>query len=74
LVLIGVLIAFGGLKAKDLFNRANPIVSRTNIIRPDSTEQSLIYQPKEEGFDFAFGLQKELDPRIGFFTVREVIR
>lgn len=74
LVLIAILIAFTVLKAVDLFKRANPIVSRTSIIRPDNTEESLTYSPQDEGFDFSFGLKKQLDPRYGFFTVREVSR
>ncbi len=75
IILFAVLISFGGLKANDLFKKKNPIVSRTNILRADPLpNQILTYDPQIDGFDFSFGLNKQLDPRIGFFSVREVTR
>ena len=75
LILFAVLISFGGLKANDLFKKKNPIVSRTNILRENPlSNDSLSYDPQIHGFDFSFGLYNQLDPRIGFFSVREVSR
>jgi hypothetical protein len=46
LILFAVLIAFGGLKADDLFNKKNPIVSRRNILRLEpAVNQTLSYDP-----------------------------
>lgn len=33
-----------------------------------------IFQPQETGFDFAFGLNSQLDPSYGYFTVRQLGR
>ncbi len=35
IILFAVLISFGSFKANDLFEKKNPIVSRTNILRPN---------------------------------------
>ncbi len=46
LFLFAILISFGGFKANDLFKKKNPIVSRTNILRPDPPiNQTLSYDP-----------------------------
>jgi hypothetical protein len=46
LLLFGVLISFGGFKANDLLKKKNPIVSRTNILRPEpAVNQTLSYDP-----------------------------
>ncbi|CDW76970.1 UNKNOWN [Stylonychia lemnae] len=35
-------------------------------------QDGLGFRPQEQGFDFAFGLNKDLDSSIGYFTVRQV--
>jgi hypothetical protein len=35
IILFAVLISFGSFKANDLFEKKNPIVSRTSILRPN---------------------------------------
>ena len=53
-----------------LVSRKNPSVTRTTGIR--SPEEEEVFRPQEQGFDFAFGLRKPLDPSIGYFTVKYI--
>ncbi|CDW90251.1 UNKNOWN [Stylonychia lemnae] len=68
--LIVVLLGFSIFKAYYLFSRFNPEVSKVSLLRDMSDGE--IFQPQDSGFDFAFGLNSELDPRIGYFTVRQL--
>ncbi|CDW73064.1 UNKNOWN [Stylonychia lemnae] len=68
-VLILVLLGFSIFKAYNMLNRVNPEFSRVSLIR-DMTQEE-IFLPQLSGFDFAFGLNEDLDPRIGHFTVKQ---
>lgn len=37
-----------------------------------SPEEDEPFRPQDYGFDFAYGLKKELDPSIGFFTAKYI--
>jgi hypothetical protein len=52
--LFAVLIGFSAFRAVDVFRKLNPMVSRTSFLRME--DDSLPYDPKNEGFDFAFGI------------------
>lgn len=63
------MLVYTGFRFYYFVNRLNPNIAKTSLIR-DAAED-LPFNPVEMGFDFAFGLQKPLDPSIGFFTVRQ---
>lgn len=67
-ILILILLGFGIFKAYYLFSRFNPEVTKISLLRDMSLGE--VFDPKETDFDFAFGLNSELDPTIGHFTVR----
>ena len=69
IILIAVLISFTALKFIQLFQRLNPTVSRTTVLRPES-QDGVGYFPRDQGFDLSFGLNQPLDPTIGYFTTR----
>ncbi|CDW83128.1 UNKNOWN [Stylonychia lemnae] len=68
-VLVLILLGFSIFKSIYLFSRYNPEVSKVSLIRDMTLGE--IFKPQETGFDFAFGLNKDLDPRIGHFTIRQ---
>ncbi|TNV82719.1 hypothetical protein FGO68_gene2428 [Halteria grandinella] len=53
-----------------MVNRWNPGVAKTTLIRGADEDEP--FSPSESGFDFAFGIGKDLPKDIGFFTVRHV--
>jgi hypothetical protein len=61
------MITYAIIRFSGMVNRNNPQISKYSLIR--LPEEDLSFSPKESGFDFAFGLTKNLDPSIGFFTV-----
>ncbi len=68
--LFGILIGFSVFRTVDVFKKLNPMVSRTTFLRFEDDE--ITYDPRSEGFDFAFGLKDlnhSIDPSFGFFTV-----
>lgn len=67
-VLIVILLIYSAYRVFYLVNRYNPTVSKTTLIR--GPEDDLPFKPQEYGFDFAFGLERKLDPDYGFFTLR----
>jgi len=73
--LFSILIGFSVFRAVDVFKKLNPMISRTSFLRFEDDEVS--YNPKTQGFDFAFGLQgleHPLDPALGFYTIQYVTR
>jgi hypothetical protein len=73
--LFAVLIGFSAFRAVDVFRKLNPMVSRTSFLRME--DDSLPYDPKNEGFDFAFGIlgsNEALDPSLGFMSAQYVTR
>ena len=46
--------------------RMDPLFTMSSLrIGPDEDD---LFKPQESGFNFAFGLQSPLDPKIGYFT------
>jgi hypothetical protein len=69
LLLLILMIVYGAIKANILFNRLYPNISmQTQIIDLDLEPQ---LTPSEYGFDIAFGLGDTLDPKYGYYDVRE---
>ncbi|CDW87303.1 UNKNOWN [Stylonychia lemnae] len=71
LMLIMLLLSYGVFKAVFMFNRMNPSVQKVSLLRDMS--DGLIFKPQDLGFDFAFGLSQNLEPSIGYFTVRQQV-
>jgi len=67
-VLILILLAYSAYRLFFLVNRFNPTVSKTTLIR--DPEEDMPFRPQDFGFDFSFGLVKQLDPSYGYFTLR----
>ena len=67
-VLIVILLAYTSYRIYYLVNRNNPTISKTTFIRDPSQEEE--FRPQDLGFDFAFGLEKALEPSVGHFTLR----
>ncbi len=68
-LLILILVGFSIFKAYNLFKLVNPDISKVSLMRDMS--DGTIFKPQEYGFDFAFGLTTDLDPRMGHFTVKQ---
>eukprot|EP00347_Sterkiella_histriomuscorum_P017701 403348330 len=71
-ILILVLTGYGAFKAYYLFSRFNPEITKISLLRDMSLGE--VIDPSSSEFDFAFGLNSELDPSIGYFTVRQLGR
>eukprot|EP00347_Sterkiella_histriomuscorum_P019663 403340763 len=71
-VLIAILLGFGIFKAFYLFSRYNPEITKISLLRDMSLGE--IFDPTSSDFDFAFGLNNELDPSIGYFTAKQLGR
>lgn len=56
LFLIAILIAFSAYRFVDVFDRRNPTMSRTTLLRPVEID-SIPFYPTKEGFDLVFGLK-----------------
>ncbi|CDW88099.1 accessory gland protein [Stylonychia lemnae] len=69
-ILILLLLGFSIFKTIYFFSRFNPDLSKVTLMRDMRSSES--YRPQETGFDFAFGLNSDLDPRIGYFTVKQI--
>ncbi|CDW73837.1 UNKNOWN [Stylonychia lemnae] len=72
LILIITLMSYGIYKGQLLFNKYNPNISKVSLIR--DMGDGLEFQPAHTGFDFAIGLQKELDPSYGHITINDIIQ
>ncbi len=55
------------MRFTDMVSRNNPSIAKYSLIRLPS--EDVPFSPQESGFDFAFGLSKQLDPSIAYFTV-----
>ena len=70
-VILFIMTAYTVYRLVYMVNRWNPSVAKTTLIR--SAEEDEPFNPTESGFDFAFGLLKDLPKEIGFYTVKYVI-
>eukprot|EP00347_Sterkiella_histriomuscorum_P023730 403333580 len=71
-ILILVLTGYGVFKAYYLFSRFNPEITKISLLRDMSLGE--VFDPTSSDFDFAFGLNSDLDKSIGYFTVRQLGR
>ncbi|TNV83530.1 hypothetical protein FGO68_gene1497 [Halteria grandinella] len=69
-IILLIMVAYSSYRLVYMVNRWNPGVSKTTLIRGADEEEP--FSPGESGFDFAFGIGKDLPKDIGFFTVRHV--
>ncbi|CDW82837.1 UNKNOWN [Stylonychia lemnae] len=65
-----MLSGYGVFRAYYLYMKFDANISTISLIR--SMNDGQIYKPQELGFDFAFGVSSELDPSIGYFTVKQI--
>jgi hypothetical protein len=70
LVFFMIVFSYGVYRITLLFNKWNPAISKTSMVRNLNTDGP--YTPSDYGFDFAFGIYNDLDPSIGYFTVRHL--
>jgi hypothetical protein len=70
IAIIVIMLAYTITRFGELVNRKNPSISKVTLIR--TPEEDAPYAPYDTGFDFAFSLSKDLDPRYGFFTLNHI--
>ncbi|CDW91852.1 UNKNOWN [Stylonychia lemnae] len=70
MMIILIIVSFGFFKGQNLINRVNMDVTKINLMRDMSN--GFHFKPWELGFDFAFGLNHNIDPSIAYFTVRQI--
>eukprot|EP00347_Sterkiella_histriomuscorum_P015758 403355792 len=67
-----ILFAFFVFRATVLFDKSDVKASRQSFVRKLSVAEP--YNPFSLGFNFAFGIGKDLDPSIGVYTLNYVIQ
>jgi len=76
MIILLMLASFTGYKLYILVTRNNPAVSQQSFLKDLDSEPP--FKPYNDslgqgGFGFSFGVGRPLDPRIGFYSVSEVL-
>jgi hypothetical protein len=53
-----------------MVTKSNPNIATESLLRNLASEGA--FYPATSGFDFAFGIGIDLDPRIGYYTVNQI--
>jgi hypothetical protein len=53
-----------------MVTKSNPTIGTESLVMNLATEDA--FYPSASGFDFAFGIGIDLDPRIGYYTVNQI--
>jgi hypothetical protein len=53
-----------------MVTKSNPTIVTESLLRNLATED--VFYPGTSGFDFAFGIGIDLDPRMGYYTVNQI--
>ena len=72
IILFLVLVAFFLFRASVLFEKSDVKASRQSFVRKLSEAEP--FNPFRYGFSIAFGIGKDLDPSIGYYTLNYVIQ
>jgi hypothetical protein len=70
IIIMAILAAFAISKFNELVNRLNPNVIKSTFLRNLTLSEP--YRPQDLGFDFAFGLDQNIDPTYGYFTAKSI--